>query len=54
VSKLVYNGVSVETLRTLQFDMGTERDPSNVDVLWQVYTIRVVTLRGRRLPFSAG
>lgn len=44
MSKLVYNGVSVELLRTLEFDMGTERDPANVDVLWQVYTIRAVGL----------
>lgn len=42
MSKFMYNNVWVQNARTTQFDMHYERDQSNTDVLWQVYSIRVI------------
>jgi hypothetical protein len=41
MSQFAYNGVTLNLLRTLSFEMGYEKDPSGTDALWPVYTVRV-------------
>jgi len=36
-----YNNVTLQYCKTLFFEVTTERDPTNTDVLWRKYTVRV-------------
>lgn len=40
MSIYIYNGVPLEYFRTTSYEMTTDKDPSNTDVTWNVYTIR--------------
>lgn len=40
MSTYIYNGIALEYFRTTYYEMGVERDPSNTDVLWNVYTVK--------------
>lgn len=41
MSVYTYNNVTLQHCKTLLFEVKTERDPSNTDVLWRRYTVRV-------------